>query len=67
MRGETKMMFRGVIEGLRSGIYTSVDVLFVTWENDDMNCSAEVRFPRTKLRAEREADYFSDRTFEGRP
>ncbi|KAI9860003.1 MAG: hypothetical protein M1813_006350 [Trichoglossum hirsutum] len=42
MRGETKMMFRGVIEGLRSGIYTSVDVLFVTWENDDMNCSAEI-------------------------
>ncbi|KAH0565179.1 hypothetical protein GP486_001425 [Trichoglossum hirsutum] len=42
MREETKVVFHGVVEGLRSGIYTSVDVLFVTWENDDMNCSAEI-------------------------
>jgi len=43
MRGETKVVFSGIIEGLRSGIYTSVDVLFVTWENDDMKCLTEVR------------------------
>ncbi|KAI9868156.1 MAG: hypothetical protein M1813_006901 [Trichoglossum hirsutum] len=41
-RGEAKMTFGGTIEGLRPGQYSCVNVLFVTWEGDDMNCLQEV-------------------------
>ncbi|KAI9773662.1 MAG: hypothetical protein M1840_006936 [Geoglossum simile] len=41
-RGEAKSLLGGTINGLRCGNYPRVTVLFVTWEDDDMNCIREL-------------------------